>query len=699
MSDPVAAAVVSGLSEAGPVTDRRLLGRVRRMVTGVAVLAAGLGLTVLAGWAFHLPVVMRVVPHASSMKPVTAACLILLGLSLCTTGRRPVLRRAGTAGCLLVVTAGVLTLVEYVGRLGLGLDRLLFPGAVRLDLVATSYPGRMAPNTAVAMILLATAQLLVPARPRMAAYAAQLFCLCAAILGALGLYGYVLEVSAFQRFLGLTGMAVHTAAGVLLLSFGTFFARPTEGPARLLVAPGPSAMLTRALLGTTILVPFALGWLCLRAQESWRIFDPRLGTALLVTTNVVIFAGVALGFGSRARRIESERDHSEILLGRHAQMQAALDNMPAAVFLKDLDDRYALVNKTFEEQFGRGHPSLIGLTDQDLFDGATVQRMREYSEQALARDATVRFEQIVRQGHEPRTYLAALFALRQGGTGSPYAICGVCTDITARKQAELELAATAAALRSELVNRAGIEAELRARQDDLKAFSYVVAHDLKGPLAAVGGFAEIIGTDLADGVTDPGELLPNLDRVRSGVDRMQHLIDDLLAYATAGDAEIRPEAVDLQAMVAEIVAERTDHLRGGAIRPEIIWGPLPAVHADRVLCRQLLDNLIGNALKYSIPGRPASVEVSAHRDPDGWVRIDVADRGIGIAAEQQKLVFQTFHRATTDPGYAGTGLGLAICRRVVERHHGTIGVTDNPGGGSRFQFTLPPAAAVSLTAA
>lgn len=681
MPDPVAAAVPQG-------PDPRLLGRVRWLMKVTALVASALGVVVLAGWSLGLPVLTRVIPHASSMKPITASCLTILGLGLLTAGR-PALRRAGAVGCAVVAVAAGLTLLEYATRLDLGFDRLLFPTSAGLDRIATPYPGRMAPNTAAAMILLAGAQLVGLTRDRRAALTAQLLCLAAGILGLLGLYGYILDVSALQRFLGLTGMAVHTATGVVLLAAGTFFARPAQGLARLLVAAGPSAMLTRAVLATTVAVPFVLGWLCLRAQTTWAMFDPRLGTALLVTANVVIFAGVALVVGSRATRLESERDHSEILLGRHAQMQAAMDNMPAAVFLKDLNGRYALVNKTFEEQFGRGHPTALGLTDGDLFDEATVRRSDEYARQALKRDTTVRFEQVVLHDDEPHTYLAALFALRQGSSGSPYALCGVSTDITTRKQAEIELAATAAALRSELVHRESIEAELRARQADLKAFAYVVAHDLKGPLAAVGGFAEIVGSDLAEGVTDPAELLPNLERVGDGVTRMRLFIDDLLAYATARDAAIHPQPVDLEAMVAAIIAERTDHLRAAALTPQICSTGLPTVHADPVLCRQLLDNLIGNALKYTRPGQAASVRVSAHQCPGEWVRIEVADRGIGIPAEEQERIFESFHRATTDPGYTGTGLGLAICQRVVERHHGTIAVTDNPGGGSLFRFTLP----------
>lgn len=248
---------------------------------------------------------------------------------------------------------------------------------------------------------------------------------------------------------------------------------------------------------------------------------------------------------------------------------------------------------------------------------------------------------------------------------------------------------------------------LREREAELHEFAGVVAHDLKAPLSVIAGYAELVHDGLTDGAPTP-RLHAGLDRVRGGVERMRRLIDDLLTYAVARDAPLRTEVVDLQTLVADVVGERTAHLRGGAggdgrpaLFPDIYTGPLPAVHADPAMLRQLLDNLIGNALKYALPGQPARIDISAHpsNDHDGaccdddvdWVRVQVADRGVGIPAEDRPNVFDTFHRAAAPAGDAGTGLGLAICRRVVHRHGGVITVADNPGGGTCITFTLPKA--------
>jgi len=235
----------------------------------------------------------------------------------------------------------------------------------------------------------------------------------------------------------------------------------------------------------------------------------------------------------------------------------------------------------------------------------------------------------------------------------------------------------------------------REREADLQAFAGVAAHDLSAPLAAIAGFVEILTDDLADGV-GPEVLAATLSRVGSAVQRMRRLIEDLLSYATARDRRLNCEPVDLNVLVAEVITERTAHLRvAPGTRhdqfPDIVAASLPTVHADRAMTRQLLDNLIGNAIKYTPIGEPAHIDVSAEPDRDGWTRVQIADHGIGIPTTDQPHVFTSFHRAAAHTSYTGTGLGLAICHRVINRHGGTITATDNPGGGTRIHFTLPTA--------
>lgn len=238
--------------------------------------------------------------------------------------------------------------------------------------------------------------------------------------------------------------------------------------------------------------------------------------------------------------------------------------------------------------------------------------------------------------------------------------------------------------------------ELRRYENDLAVFAGVVAHDLKAPLAVVRGHCENADDELADAPDGPEvrEARAAMARVANAVDRMAGMIDTLLAYTTARDAPLKHRPVPLGPLVSDVIEQRTQQPQpAGTPPPEIYVGPLPVVDADPAMLRHVLDNLVGNALKYVPAGRAARIDVTAAPAEPGWTRVEVADRGIGIPPEDQPDIFETFHRATTAAGYAGTGLGLAICRRIVERHGGVIGVADNPGGGTRFHFTLPVAAA------
>lgn len=231
---------------------------------------------------------------------------------------------------------------------------------------------------------------------------------------------------------------------------------------------------------------------------------------------------------------------------------------------------------------------------------------------------------------------------------------------------------------------------VREQQAELAAFAGVVAHDLKSPLTAVAGFTDIIDEELEAGRHDPAVLRPLVTRVMSGVTRMRKLIDDLLVYAMARDGAIQLSTVDLRVVADEAVgAQLDDAAPGSAASPDVYVGQLPLVHGDLGMLRQLMRNLISNAIKYTPPGRTPRVDITARADEPGWIRVEVADRGIGIPAGQHQAIFAGFHRAHPAAGHPGTGLGLSICQRIVQRHGGTITATDNPGGGTRIKLTLP----------
>ena len=237
----------------------------------------------------------------------------------------------------------------------------------------------------------------------------------------------------------------------------------------------------------------------------------------------------------------------------------------------------------------------------------------------------------------------------------------------------------------------------RRERDELASFAGVVAHDLLNPLTVVEGWSEtLLETARAGIVVPPEKQAEQLDRILRAAQRMQHLISDLLAYTTARDLRITPVRVDLQAMVRDIARARVEASRvSEGPQPVITIDPtLPDVLAEPVLLRQVVDNLVGNAVKYVAPDVRPEIDVRGRvvdGDDGPMVLIEVSDNGIGIPEEQQARVFDTFHRAHRD-GYRGTGLGLSIVKRIVERHGGTASAAANDArGGTTMRVTFPAA--------
>ena len=216
---------------------------------------------------------------------------------------------------------------------------------------------------------------------------------------------------------------------------------------------------------------------------------------------------------------------------------------------------------------------------------------------------------------------------------------------------------------------------------DLEHFAAVAGHDLAAPLSVVGGYLELLADDAGDALDE--RALGWIATTRSSVARMQGLISALLAYARAGGAVAAPVPVDTQVLAELALADLgTTIARGGA---EVEATGLPVVAGDPVQLRQLLQNLVANAVQHRAPDRPCRVRVSAERTAQGW-ELAVADNGPGVPEAQRDAVFAMF---TTNGGTRGHGIGLATCQRIVAHHGGRIWVDETPGGGATVRFTLP----------
>jgi light-regulated signal transduction histidine kinase (bacteriophytochrome) len=237
------------------------------------------------------------------------------------------------------------------------------------------------------------------------------------------------------------------------------------------------------------------------------------------------------------------------------------------------------------------------------------------------------------------------------------------------------------ALEQELEQRAE---RLQATNAELQDFAYTASHDLSEPLRMVASYLNLLERRCGSDLDDEGR--EYLSQAAGGATRMRQLIDDLLLYSRVANQEPRREQVDLNGVVAQVLEVLAPVIE--ATGASVHVGELPTLEAEPIPMGQLLQNLVGNAVKFHAPGVPPKVRISARRTLRGTV-LTVADDGIGIPVVDHDRIFAMFTRLHGRDTYAGTGIGLAICRRIAERHGGRIYVESDLGAGSAFHVLLP----------
>jgi PAS domain S-box-containing protein len=265
---------------------------------------------------------------------------------------------------------------------------------------------------------------------------------------------------------------------------------------------------------------------------------------------------------------------------------------------------------------------------------------------------------------------------------------GTCTDIEDYKQAEMQIRILNGNLeervreRTAELDRANVRLEQSNRE--LQDFASVASHDLQEPLRKVQAFGDRLKTACSDALDEKGR--DSLDRMLGASKRMQSLIQDLLSFARV-TSQARPFLpVDLAQVTREVLSDL--EIRIAENRAVVEMRDLPVVVADGLQMRQLLQNLIGNALKFHRPGNPPSVRVYTET-ADETLRLIVEDDGIGFDEKYLDRIFTVFQRLHGRSEYEGTGIGLAICRKIAQRHGGDITAISAPGKGAKFMVSLP----------
>jgi PAS domain S-box-containing protein len=359
-----------------------------------------------------------------------------------------------------------------------------------------------------------------------------------------------------------------------------------------------------------------------------------------------------------------------------ALLAAIVASTTMAIVSTDLDGVVTTWNDGAESTYGFRASEAVGRRFDVVLPSIDAGRARAW-QRAAAGDPTPPVEvERIRKDARAIVVEECLSAIR-GGAGDVIGVSSVGQDVTARHDVKEALAAT----RRELERNLGLLARSNA---ELEQLAYVASHDLAEPLRAVSGMVQLLDRRYRGQLDDIAD--EYIAFAVDGCQRMQAMIDDILAYASAGLVEAPPVPVDLGAVARDVVVAlaRPIAMSGADVR----IGELPVVDGAESVLRPLLEKLVSNAVKFHRPGAAPTVSITSLRRDSCW-QVSVEDDGIGFDPQFDARVFRMFQRLHTRDAFEGTGVGLAIAQRLVHGLGGQLWVEHPATGGARFYFTIP----------
>jgi PAS domain S-box-containing protein len=411
----------------------------------------------------------------------------------------------------------------------------------------------------------------------------------------------------------------------------------------------------------------------------------------LSEATLAAMADVAHAIALGIKRKQSE----DLLREQRERLRTLADSMPQLAWMARPDGHIFWYNQRWYDYTGTRPEQMEGWGWQSVHDPDELPRvLANYKSAFAGGEMWEDTFPLRRHDGAMRWHLSRAVPIRDE-RGRIVRWFGTNTDITERREMEEELRRAREELEQRVQERtaelAATNTELRRSNQELEQFASVASHDLQEPLRKIQAFGDRLQARCAEALGEQGR--DYLDRMRAAAARMSTLINDLLAFSRVTTRAQPFVLVDLAEVARQVISDLEGRIQQTSGRVEV--GPLPQLYADALQMRQLLQNLIGNGLKFHRPDEPPVVEVEGRilADPDkegaGLCEITIRDNGIGFEEKYLDRIFQLFQRLHSRSEHEGTGIGLAICRKIVERHGGTITARSTPGLGATFIVTLP----------
>jgi len=640
---------------------------------GLAVTAVGA--VVFAGWLFDLTTLKNLLPQWESMNVNTSLSFIFAGAACAGVGwsRRGDPRWLRARWLALVpLTLGCLNLAEYILGVDAGLNELLFQDDS--PAVTNTAPGRMSVLTSLNFIIVGTALIhwdrLSPALTEAAA-------LTVSILGFVSILGYLYGVNSSELFETLGVMALHASLTFELLAVTLLTLLPASRLLSTLLSDTYGGYLARRLFPAALLSPAAAGFLQFEAQKAG-LFGQEFGLALSAAVTAAFFCLLALWLArsldaSARLRVLYEKD----IASGEARYEELLSTMREMAYRIEWDE--ATPDQRHLTFLSSGVEGLLGYQREEMLYNDEVWRNLRHpddvAEMARTLNESLETGQLMTRRYRilhadgQYRWLEDRCRAIWSDSGAVVGYFGIAHDVTDRVRAE------------ELEERARVAEESDRVRTRVLA---VVSHELRTPLSGIRGFASIL-SDYSDRLSRE-EIKDITAQIESGVDHLVKLTEDLLSLSRLDEGRLELSLVKLSLNDFLTEVATTAALRWEGLEIELTKADSsPVVMADAIRVRQVITNLVDNAVKYA-PGGAVKIAVWTE---NGQALVTVRDHGPGVDEENLGRMFEPFERLSVRGDVSGSGLGLAICRGLVEAHGGHIDAALPDGGGLAITVRLP----------
>ncbi len=404
------------------------------------------------------------------------------------------------------------------------------------------------------------------------------------------------------------------------------------------------------------------------------------GSAVWEDGRVARLEGTLQDVTDRVEAAEKIRRQQEALLAEEQRFRRALQHIPDLIVICDADRRIRFANDAAIRFAGLDRETVLGKREYELLSPDVFERYLPTLEEAMRTRQVQQVRTTVVIGSDER-HLHVVCVPLLDVDGSLREVVGIAHDLTEREKAATEIRQLANSLEDTVQRRT---VELVGANAELEAFSYTVSHDLKAPLRAIDGFSALLVEGHDHELSDEARRLVAV--IRESVQHMGNLVDGLLDFSRLGRRSLDVEPIDMTSLVNELVDNAARAAGERSIQFHV--GTLPTIHGDATMIRQVFENLISNAVKFTRDRTDAKIEIGCEGEGDR-LRFYVTDNGAGFDASYKDKLFRVFERLHYADEFPGTGVGLAIVKRVVEKHGGSVSATGAVDQGATISVALP----------